>query len=127
MFFISMLTYYIVLLLNKVQTMLNKIINKPPTKTIAEDNNMIADSSEVRTQLLEQVNDGRLTLQQAQKQLKRIQKTAHEKGLYTRDDIISKRWIDFETAKAKVIHKNMKKLDKKLKNKDNIPAKKNKI
>jgi plasmid replication initiation protein len=96
-------------------------------KLLAENNNMIADSSEVRTQLLEQVNDGRLTLEQAQKQLKQIQKTAHEKGLYTRDDIISKRWIDFETAKAKAIYKNMKKLDKKLKNKDNIPAKKNKI
>lgn len=51
----------------------------------AEKEGLVADSLEVRKALLEQVESGKITLQQAQKELKRIQRQAKAQGKLTRN------------------------------------------
>lgn len=46
----------------------------------------VADSTEVRTKLMERVHSGEITLEQAQAELKRIKRGAKAAGLMTRSE-----------------------------------------
>lgn len=51
----------------------------------AEQNGLIADSLDVRKALLAQVKDGKITLAEAQAQLKKIKRQAKAQGKLTRN------------------------------------------
>jgi hypothetical protein len=52
----------------------------------AELKGIVADSLAVRKAMLEKVHAGQITLEEAQRQLKKIKSTAKSNGLITRDE-----------------------------------------
>lgn len=81
----------------------------------AEEMGLVADSMEIRLTLMKDLESGKKTLEQIQKELKDIQKNAHKKGFYTRNDIITNKVINFEDIKNIEIRKEFNKLNKKIK------------
>ncbi len=53
----------------------------------AEQNGDIADSMDVRMKLMARVEDGEITLEEAQKQLRKIKRTAKKHGKSTRNSV----------------------------------------
>lgn len=51
----------------------------------AESEGRVADSHDVRLELMRRVNAGEITLEQAQSELKSIKRSAKKKGLVTRN------------------------------------------
>ncbi|MEN2672621.1 hypothetical protein [Herbaspirillum huttiense] len=66
------------------RTAFEAVINKRRAVNEADKNGHVADSMEVRKALMARVHSGEITLQEAQKQLKKIQNGAKSKGLMTR-------------------------------------------
>lgn len=56
----------------------------------AESSGQVADSVEVRLALMERVHKGEITLEEAQKQLKKIKSGAKAKGMVTRSQAFSR-------------------------------------
>lgn len=81
---------------------------------ILESQGKVADSVEIRLSLMEKVNNKLMTLEEVQKELKKIQLEAHGNGLYKRSDILSGKSVDFEKAKMRKVTKLKNKIDKKL-------------
>lgn len=52
-----------------------------------EEYNCVADSKEVRMNLIKQLDNEEATLEDIQSQLKEIQKTAKKKGLFTQEQL----------------------------------------
>lgn len=55
----------------------------------AEEDGLVADSMEVRHQLLEKVRKGEATLEEVQAELKKIKRNAKKNGLITRSKAFS--------------------------------------
>ena len=58
----------------------------------AEKDNIVADSIEYRKALMQKVDDGEITLEQAQKELKSVKRNAKKKGLITRNQAYTGRY-----------------------------------
>lgn len=56
----------------------------------AEEDGLVADSMEVRHQLLEKVRKGEATLEEVQAELKKIKRNAKKNGLITRSQAFSR-------------------------------------
>ena len=56
----------------------------------AEENGLVADSMDVRHQLLEKVRKGEATLEEVQAELKKIKRNAKKNGLITRSQAFSR-------------------------------------
>ena len=56
----------------------------------AEEDGLVADSMEVRHQLLEKVRKGEATLEEVQAELKKIKRNAKKSGLITRSQAFSR-------------------------------------
>jgi hypothetical protein len=65
-------------------------IDKRRSMNKAEENGQVADSMEVRHQLLEKVRKGEATLEQVQAELKKIKRNAKKNGLITRSQAFSR-------------------------------------
>ena len=50
----------------------------------AEENGLVADSMEVRVKLMEKVNSGELTLEEAQEKIRSLKRNAEKNGQITR-------------------------------------------
>ena len=61
---------------------------------------LVADSTQVRLVLIEQMMSGKLSLEDAQNELELIIKEAHAKGLFLRRDFFKKRFPDEEKMKV---------------------------
>jgi len=79
-----------------------------------ENQGKVADSLDIRLSLMKSIDEGVMTLEEVQKELRKIQKEAHENVLYTRNDILSGKIVDFQRAKEKKVIKMKKNLDKSL-------------
>lgn len=54
---------------------------------IAEEQGIVADSSEVRASLIAKIHSGEMTIEQVQAELRRVKREAKKNGLKTRDQI----------------------------------------
>ncbi len=63
------------------------ILEKRQAECIAEASGQVADSTAVRIALIERINRGDLTLEQAQAELAQIKHTAKSRGLTTRASV----------------------------------------
>lgn len=81
---------------------------------VLENQGKVADSLDIRLSFIKSIDEGVMTLEEVQKELRKIQKEAHENGLYTRNDILSGKIVDFQRAKEKKVIKMKKNLDKSL-------------
>jgi uncharacterized membrane protein YjjP (DUF1212 family) len=72
-----------------MRTRFEASIEKKQAVKVAEKNNQIADSHEVRLELMKRVHSGEITLQEAQKQLKNIQNSARMNGMKTRSQVFN--------------------------------------
>jgi hypothetical protein len=66
------------------RTRFEAMIDKKEAVNIAEEKGLIVDSIEIRKALLEKVREGKISLEEAQSQLKKIKSGAKKKGLITR-------------------------------------------
>lgn len=93
-----------------------------------EEKGLVADSIHVRKELIKKYKVDEITLEEMQVTLKKLQKEAHGKGLYTRNDFYKKTGVDLEFAMEKQKLKNIsnlyKNLNKKVPKKQEVFARK---
>jgi hypothetical protein len=66
------------------RTRFEAAMDKKAARNEAESRGEVADSMQVRLALMERVNKGEITLEEAQKQLRKIKANAKKNGLVTR-------------------------------------------
>ncbi|CDH00194.1 hypothetical protein XBFM1_1410002 [Xenorhabdus bovienii str. feltiae Moldova] len=73
--------------LNMRRTKFDAALDKKTHVKKCESEGVIADSLEVRMALMSSVKRGEITLEQAQTELKKIQRTAKKNGMKTRSQV----------------------------------------
>ena len=62
-------------------------LDKRVALQIAEEQGLVADSSELRASLVAKVHAGEMTIEQVQAELRRVKREAKKNGMKTRDQI----------------------------------------
>lgn len=62
-------------------------LDKRVALQIAEEQGLVADSSELRASLVAKVHAGEMTIEQVQAELRRVKREAKKSGMKTRDQI----------------------------------------
>lgn len=62
-------------------------IDKRVALELAEEQGLVADSTELRAALVAKVHSGEMTIEQAQAELRKVKREAKKNGLKTRDQI----------------------------------------
>ena len=62
-------------------------LDKRVAMQIAEEQGLVADSSELRASLVAKVHAGEMTIEQVQAELRRVKREAKKSGMKTRDQI----------------------------------------
>lgn len=62
-------------------------LDKRVALQIAEEQGLVADSSELRASLVVKVHAGEMTIEQVQAELRRVKREAKKNGMKTRDQI----------------------------------------
>lgn len=73
--------------MNRRPTRFEIALRKKEALHEAEKLGVLADSMEVRLQLIEKMHAGEMTLEQVQQELKRIKRNAKKNGLMTRSQV----------------------------------------
>ena len=71
--------------MSEKRTRFEALMDKRAALKKAEFDGLVADSLDVRMALIKRMNDGELTLEQVQSELKRIKRDAKKNGMVTRN------------------------------------------